>query len=109
MSAQHLRLATIFLLKFVGKRTEDSVLCEFLETFEAHHNLKTGETGDSRVTLEKFLEYYSNISSSIDDDDYFELVINNAWNIKSDSAISRITRGARSTRISHRFWDCTCT
>lgn len=25
-----------------GKRTEDSVLCEFLETFEAHHNLKTG-------------------------------------------------------------------
>lgn len=25
-----------------GKRTEDSVLVEFLETFEAHHNLKTG-------------------------------------------------------------------
>lgn len=69
-----------------GKRTEDSVLCEFLETFEAHHNLKTGETGDSRVTLEEFLEYYSNISSSIDDDDYFELVINNAWNIKGDAA-----------------------
>ena len=26
-----------------GKRTEDSVLIEFLETFEAHHNLATGE------------------------------------------------------------------
>lgn len=25
-----------------GKRTEDSILVEFLETFEAHHNLKTG-------------------------------------------------------------------
>ena len=29
-----------------GKRTEDSILVEFLETFEAHHNLKTGQRGD---------------------------------------------------------------
>lgn len=69
-----------------GKRTEDSVLVEFLETFEAHHNLRTGDRGDSQVTMEEFLEYYSNISSSIDDDSYFELVINNAWNVKGDAA-----------------------
>jgi hypothetical protein len=36
--------------------------------------------------MEEFLEYYSNISSSIDDDSYFELVINNAWNVKGDAA-----------------------
>lgn len=69
-----------------GKRTEDSVLCEFLETFEAHHNLKTGDRADGNVTMEEFLEYYSNISSSIDNDEYFELVINNAWNAKGDAA-----------------------
>lgn len=69
-----------------GKRTEDSVLVEFLETFEAHHNLKTGQRGDGSVTLEEFIDYYSNISSSVDNDDYFELIMNNAWNIKGDAA-----------------------
>jgi hypothetical protein len=31
------------------------------------------------VTLEEFEEYYNNISASIDNDQYFELMINNAW------------------------------
>lgn len=61
-------------------------MCEFLETFEAHHNLATGERADGQVTMQEFTEYYSNISSSIDDDEYFELVINNAWNVKGDAA-----------------------
>lgn len=69
-----------------GKRTEDAILVEFLETFEAHHNLKTGQRGDGSVTLEEWMEYYSNISSSIDNDQYFELMINNAWNVKGDAA-----------------------
>jgi len=68
-----------------GKRTEDSVLCEFLETFEAHHNLRTGDGADSVVTLDEFIEYYTNIASSLDNDEYFELVINNAWNVKGDA------------------------
>ena len=38
------------------------------------------------MTLEEFMEYYSNISSSIDNDQYFELMINNAWNVKGDAA-----------------------
>lgn len=34
-----------------GKKTEEEVLCEFLDTFEMHHSLATGGTGrDSRVT-----------------------------------------------------------
>ena len=68
-----------------GKRTEDDILVEFLQTFEAHHNMKEGGQNDGRVTLEEFTEYYKNISSSIDNDDYFALMMNNSWNIKGDA------------------------
>jgi Ca2+-binding EF-hand superfamily protein len=64
-----------------GKRTEHQVLIEFLETFEAHHNLKDNEQADGKVSLEEFIEYYKNISCSIDNDDYFALMINNSWNV----------------------------
>jgi hypothetical protein len=31
--------------------------------------------------LEEFVEYYTNVSASIDDDRYFELMMRNAWNL----------------------------
>jgi hypothetical protein len=34
---------------------------------------------DGIVTLDEFEDYYKEISASIDDDDYFELMIRNAW------------------------------
>lgn len=68
-----------------GKRTEDQVLVEFLETFETHHNTLNNSTCDGQVTLEEWIEYYRNISSSIDDDDYFVLMINNSWNLKGNA------------------------
>jgi len=37
------------------------------------------------VTLNEFVDYYANVSSSIDDDDYFEVVITNAWNLNNKS------------------------
>lgn len=57
-----------------GKRTEESVLREFLDTFDT-------EEKDGLVSLREFEKYYGNVSSSIDDDDYFELMIRNAWHI----------------------------
>ena len=33
------------------------------------------------MTLDEFIEYYNNISCSVDNDDYFELMIRNAWNL----------------------------
>jgi len=33
------------------------------------------------VTLQEFLDYYNNVSMSIDDDAYFEVMIRNAWNL----------------------------
>ena len=35
-----------------GKKSEEQILMEFLETFEIHHNIKTGGSNDSSVTLE---------------------------------------------------------
>jgi len=57
-----------------GKRSRDDVLREFLDTFDTIDK-------DGRVTTEEFIKYYGNCSSSIDDDDYFELMIRNAWHI----------------------------
>ena len=54
---------------------------EFLETFETHHNVCNSQAPDHIVTREEFDEYYNNISSSIDNDQYFELMMNNAWKI----------------------------
>lgn len=69
-----------------GKKSEEQILMDFIETFETHHNIRNGTNKDSRVTLEEFIEYYSNISVSIDNDDYFMLMMNNSWNIKGDSS-----------------------
>jgi Ca2+-binding EF-hand superfamily protein len=64
-----------------GKKTEQQILQEFLETFEMHHSLRTNGAPDHVVTKEEFNEYYNNISASIDDDQYFQVMMNSAWNL----------------------------
>ncbi len=68
-----------------GKKTEEQVLMDFIETFEIHHGIRTRDPRDYRITLDEFLEYYDNVSASIDSDEYFALMINNSWNIKGDA------------------------
>jgi len=71
------------------KKTEDEVLDDFLQTFEVHRSLSRGDSnskkGDGKVNLNEFMDYYSNVSASIDDDAYFELMITNAWNLNNKS------------------------
>lgn len=45
------------------------------------HQTQITPDHDGKVTPAEFCEYYSNVSASIDDDDYFELMIRNAWHI----------------------------
>ncbi len=67
-----------------GKKTEDEILFEFLDTFELHHTENPADVRDHNVSPGEWIEYYNNVSMSIDDDRYFELMMNNAWNLKGD-------------------------
>jgi len=51
-----------------GKKTEDEVLAEFLDTFELHHSLKNPGDKDRKINIKEWNEYYNNISASIDND-----------------------------------------
>lgn len=64
-----------------GRKSEEQVLMEFLETFETHHSIRNNDAPDHVVTKEEFEEYYNNVSASIDDDKYFEVMMNNAWKL----------------------------
>lgn len=45
------------------------------------------------MTKEEFEDYYSNISSSIDDDLYFNLMMDNAWKLTEESRAGMGTKG----------------
>ena len=62
-----------------GKKTEDEVLKDFMDTFQETYNYLCGTETDNIITIEEFLEYYENVSMIIDDDAYFELLLNNEW------------------------------
>ena len=71
-----------------GSKTPSAVLREFLDTFDA------GEK-DGVVTRTEFHRYYSNVSASIDDDEYFELMIRNAWHISGGKGAAENTSNLR--------------
>lgn len=75
-----------------GKKTEEEVLGEFLDTFEAHYALNVSikiinnyfqheNSRDGQINLDEWMEYYNNVSMSIDDDKYFEVMMNSTWNL----------------------------
>jgi len=71
-----------------GKKTEDDILYEFLETFDTNHQNSHDDIKDAIVTPDEWIEYYNNVSISIDDDKYFEVMMTNAWNLDG----SRVTK-----------------
>ena len=50
---------------------------------------------DGIVTLSEFEDYYKEISASIDEDDYFELMIRNAWRIAGGEGAAANTANKR--------------
>jgi Ca2+-binding EF-hand superfamily protein len=67
------------------RKTVTQVLTEFLDTFDV------GGVKDGMVTRQEFVNYYSNIGASIDNDDYFELMIRNAWHLSGGVGASANT------------------
>ena len=82
-----------------GKKTEDEVLTEFLETFEMHHNIMHGTQSDGKITLDEFIEYYTNISANIDNDAYFDLMMSNAWNFDGKNNTDNMAYAGSSRKV----------
>ena len=67
-----------------GRKTEEEVLKEFMNTFQDTYNYLCGTETDNIITLEEFMEYYENVSMTIDNDEYFETLITNGWNLNDN-------------------------
>ncbi len=66
----------------MNKRTEDEVLYDFLDTFEANYSLNHPESHDHTITLDEWIDYYNNVSCNIDNDEYFQIMMVNAFGLK---------------------------
>ena len=72
-----------------GRRTEKEVLLDLLEVFEGSGS-GSSKKGDGIVTLDEWIGYYEEVSSSIDTDDYFGAMITRCWSaLKSRTADGR--------------------
>ena len=77
-----------------GEKTEDEILWEFMDTFEVHHSENVEDARDKNVTTGEWIEYYNNVSMSVDTDEYFEVMMNNAWNFNNDRVTKKGWGGA---------------
>lgn len=57
-----------------NKKTPDEVYKEFMSQWDT-------QVADGIVTFEEFVEYFKDVSASIDTDEYFEVMMRNAWKI----------------------------
>ena len=71
-----------------GARSVDQAARDFMKQWDRHDC-------DGTVTLDEFEDYYKDISASIDDDDYFELMIRNAWRIAGGEGAAANTANKR--------------
>eukprot|EP01064_Diplonema_japonicum_P009485 TRINITY_DN1697_c0_g2_i1.p1 TRINITY_DN1697_c0_g2~~TRINITY_DN1697_c0_g2_i1.p1 ORF type:complete len:544 (+),score=161.51 TRINITY_DN1697_c0_g2_i1:54-1685(+) len=76
-----------------GHKTHKQVMMEFIACWD--------KSGDGIVTMKEFLDYYNDISVSIDNDDYFELMIRNAWHISGGEGWCENTSCRRVLVIHH--------
>jgi len=71
-----------------GTIPPDQALETFLSQFDTIEK-------DGVVSNKEFTDYYRNVSASIDNDDYFELMIRNAWHIPGGEGWCENTSNAR--------------
>ena len=56
------------------KKSEEEVYKEFMSQWDT-------QVADGIVTFEEFVEYFRDVSASIDDDAYFAVMMKNAWKL----------------------------
>lgn len=57
-----------------GEMTKNEILSEFMGQWDCQNR-------DNKVTPAEFADYYTDVSASVDRDDYFELMMRNAWGL----------------------------
>ena len=70
-----------------GKVTPQQAISHFMKHFD--------QNSDGQITREEFIENYEWVSASIDSDDYFELMMRNAWHIAGGEGWSANTSNLR--------------
>ena len=67
-----------------GKKTEDEVLAEFLDTLQYHFSLLKSNKDEkkNKIDFDEFLDFFNNVSVGIEDDDYFEEMIKNGFSLE---------------------------
>jgi Ca2+-binding EF-hand superfamily protein len=75
-----------------GKISEEEALKEFVDTFQETYNYLCGTETNNIITIEEFLEYYENVSMTIDEDEYFEYLLNNTWDLGLDIKYKNIIK-----------------
>ncbi|KAI1280804.1 Calcyphosin-like protein [Halotydeus destructor] len=58
-----------------GSKNEEDILLKFLAKFEQNGSM------DGVLTKDEFIDYYSGVSASIDEDIYFDLMMRKAWKL----------------------------
>eukprot|EP01062_Namystynia_karyoxenos_P083305 TRINITY_DN956_c0_g1_i1.p1 TRINITY_DN956_c0_g1~~TRINITY_DN956_c0_g1_i1.p1 ORF type:complete len:452 (+),score=176.10 TRINITY_DN956_c0_g1_i1:87-1358(+) len=66
-----------------GEMTEEEVLKDFIADWD--------KDGDGDIALDEFVDYYEDISAGIDNEQYFELMIRNAWHISGGTGAAANT------------------
>jgi Ca2+-binding EF-hand superfamily protein len=82
-----------------GSCSPQEVLSSFLETFDV------GTVIENKVSQQEFINYYSNISTGIDNDDYFEMMVYNVWHLEEYSGGERPPSETASKRVLKIFSD----
>ena len=57
----------------MGKTTANQIFSNLLKSYD--------DDGDGMISRDEFIDYYREISPSIDNDDYFVLMMKNAWKL----------------------------
>eukprot|EP01065_Artemidia_motanka_P039110 TRINITY_DN47955_c0_g1_i1.p2 TRINITY_DN47955_c0_g1~~TRINITY_DN47955_c0_g1_i1.p2 ORF type:complete len:385 (+),score=158.66 TRINITY_DN47955_c0_g1_i1:60-1157(+) len=70
-----------------GEKSQEDVIREFAAGWD--------KNGDDVITEHEFLDYYKDLSAGIDDDQYFELMIRNAWHIAGGKGLAENTSNRR--------------
>ena len=74
-----------------GKKTEGEIFGEFLDNVENYREYLEHLKGvyESNFSLEDFINFYSLVGMGIDDDNIFEFMMNNCWNLDNSNIVGK--------------------